>query len=154
MRRLLGALNPREGAAALAPQPGMDGLDALIGRARAAGIPVELHVEGERRPIPPGMDLAAYRILQEALTNVLKHSGLAPTDVHVRWSGDGVELEVVDRGPGPGGNAHDEAFAAGQGLIGMQERVRLYGGELHTGRRRGGGFEVKARIPFQTEEVT
>ncbi len=139
MRRLLGALNPREGGPAMAPQPGLNDVQALLDRARAAGLPVDLHEQGERRTLAPGMDLALYRILQEALTNSLKHSGPAHTDVRLVWRNDCVEVEVADDGPSGNG------FVDGQGFIGMRERVRLYGGELDTARRQEGGFRVRAR---------
>ena len=147
MRRLLGALNPREGGPAMAPQPSMADVPALLDRARAAGLPVELREEGTRRELAPGMDLALYRILQEALTNSLKHSGPAPTDVRLAWLPDCVELEVLDAG------ARGNGFVEAQGLIGMRERVRLYGGELACTRRPEGGFRVLARIPFTQEEA-
>ena len=146
MRRLLGALNPREGGPEMAPQPGMGDVAGLLERARAAGLPVEMHEEGERRTLTPGMDLARYRVLQEALTNSLKHSGPASTDVRLCWMPDCVELEVLDEGPRGNG------FVEAQGLIGMRERVRLYGGELVCARRPQGGFQVLARIPFTQEE--
>ena len=146
MRRLLGALNPRHGGPEMAPQPGMGEVSALLDRARAAGLPVELREEGERRPLPAGLDLALYRVLQEALTNSLKHSGAAPTDIRLCWTPECVELEVLDAGPRGNG------FVDGQGLIGMRERVRLYGGELVCARRPQGGFQVLARIPFTQEE--
>ena len=150
MRRLLGALHPREGGPAMAPQPSMADVPALLDRARAAGLPVELREEGTRRELAPGMDLALYRILQEALTNSLEHSGPAPTDVQLRWLDDCVELVVVDDGAG-----RDElnGFVEGQGLIGMRERVRLYGGDLACTRRPEGGFRVHARLPFTREET-
>jgi signal transduction histidine kinase len=148
MRRLLGALHPREGGPAMAPQPSMADVPALLDRARAAGLPVELHEEGDRRELAAGMDLALYRILQEALTNSLKHSGPAPTDVRLCWHPDAVELFVVDDGPRGNG------FVEAQGLIGMRERVRLYGGELACTRRPEGGFRVHARLPFTSQEET
>jgi signal transduction histidine kinase len=151
MRRLLGVLNPEgEEPAALAPQPTLDGLGALADRARAAGLPVSLHVEGAPRPLPTGVDLAAYRVVQEALTNALKHAGTTPTEVHVRWGATQLELEILDRGPG--GTADRATGESGHGLVGMRERVRLYGGELETGRRRGGGFRVHARIPLVRDD--
>jgi signal transduction histidine kinase len=140
MRRLLGVLNA--GEADRAPAPGMRELDALVERTRAAGLPVELTVDGEPRPLPTGLDLAAYRVLQEGLTNAIKYARSAPTDVRVRWTPAALELTVADRGPGFGEST------GGHGLVGMQERVRLYGGELWTGRRAGGGFEIRARIPL------
>jgi signal transduction histidine kinase len=150
MRRLLGILSAGEVDAQHAPQPTLEALDALIDGARTAGLPVAVRIEGERRPLPPGVDLAAYRVIQEAITNALKHAGAAPTDVCVRYGEDEVELEVIDRGPGQRLRRRDLA-GGGHGLVGMQERVRVFGGELFTGRRRGGGFEVRARIPLHTE---
>jgi len=138
---------------ALAPQPSFAELDALVTRSRDAGLPVTLQVEGEPRPLPAGIDLAAYRIVQEALTNTLKHAGASPTDVLVRWHEHELELEVLDRGPAhPGAGRANGSNAPGHGLLGMGERVRLYGGELDTGRRRGGGFRVRARLPFEERE--
>lgn len=147
MRRLLGVLHPREGEPEMAPQPGLHELESLLERARSVGLPVRLHEQGERRCLPAGTDLAVYRVLQEALTNALKHSGPAPTDVRLSWLEDAVELHVLDAGGGANG------LVEGQGLIGMRERVRLYGGDLRVGRCLEGGFEVKARIPFGTEET-
>ena len=152
MRRLLGVLHhDDDGNDARAPQPTMAGVGALVGRARAAGLPVVLREEGERRSLPAGLDLAAYRVVQEGLTNALKYSGRAETEVHVRWSEKALELEVADRGPGP---ARQRVEAdGGHGLLGMQERVRLYGGELEAGRRRGGGFQVRAKLPLVAEDA-
>jgi signal transduction histidine kinase len=150
MRRLLGILSAGEDEAHHAPQPTLEALDALVEGARTAGLPVALRIEGERRPLPPGVDLAAYRVVQEAITNALKHAGAAPTDVCVRYRDDDVELEVTDRGAGHRRRGHDLA-GGGHGLVGMRERVRVFGGDLVTGRRRGGGFEVRARIPVDTE---
>jgi signal transduction histidine kinase len=140
MRRLLGVLHHGDERA---PQPGMGRLEALVERTRASGLPVSLIVEGEPRSLPAGMDLAAYRVVQEALTNAIKHAGAAPTEVTVRWEPSHLELEIVDSGDhGANGNG------GGHGLVGMQERVRLYDGELRAGRRAGGGFEVVARLPL------
>ena len=99
--------------------------------------------------MPAGLDLAAYRVVQEALTNVVKHGGGAATEVCVRYGGDAVELTVIDRG---NGGLRTDLDGGGGGLVGMRERVRVYGGELHAGRRRGGGFEVRARLPLQDED--
>ena len=140
MRRLLGVLHHSDERA---PQPGMARLGALVERTRSAGLPVSLKVEGEPRSLPAGMDLAAYRVVQEALTNAIKHAGAAPTEVTVRWEPEHLELEIVDSGA-PAANGK----AAGHGLVGMEERVRLYDGELRAGRREGGGFEVVARLPL------
>jgi signal transduction histidine kinase len=158
MRRLLGVLHPDdEEAAARAPQPTLASVGELVARAREAGLPVSLTVEGEERPLAAGVDLAAYRVVQEALTNALKYAGHAETAVRVRWGAEALELEVVDHGPGPGGQARAGGEHAGRGtghgLIGMRERVRVYGGELTTGGRRGGGFAVRARLPLTTEET-
>jgi signal transduction histidine kinase len=140
MRRLLGVLHHSDERA---PQPTLRELDALVDRTRAAGLPVTLTVEGEPRSLPAGMDLAAYRVVQEALTNAIKHAGAAPTEVTVRWEPAHLELEIVDNGaPAANGNG------GGHGLVGMEERVRLYDGELRAGRRQGGGFEVVARLPL------
>jgi signal transduction histidine kinase len=145
MRRLLGLLGTGEPDASRAPQPTLANLEQLVA---GAPVPVELRVVGERRPLPAGLDLAAYRIVQEALTNVLKHAGGAATEVTVRWGEDELELTIADRGPGPAA-----ARSEGHGLVGMEERVRLYGGVLQTGPREGGGFEVRARLPLAREEV-
>ena len=147
MRRLLGVLRGPEQTGQLAPSPTFDGLEALVERARTAGLPVELAVEGEPRPLAPGVDLAAYRVVQEALTNALQHAPGATTTVHVLWRADALELEIADRGPGQ--NPRKPPPATAQGLIGMRERVALYGGELSAGPRRGGGFEVRVRLPLE-----
>lgn len=144
MRRLLGVLQPREhGPADREPQPGMHALAALVERAHDAGLPVEVEVVGEPRPLHAGLDLAAYRIVQEALTNALKHAGPARASVTVRYEMDELRLEIADSGRGPvdGGDA-------GHGLIGMRERVALYGGDLDAGSRAGKGFAVQARLPL------
>ena len=140
MRRLLGVMHHPDDRA---PQPTLRELDGLVERTRAAGLPVSLTVEGEPRSLPAGMDLAAYRVVQEALTNAIKHAGAAPTEVTVRWEPSHLELEILDSG-GHSANGH----RGGHGLIGMEERVRLYDGELRAGRRAGGGFEVVARLPL------
>jgi signal transduction histidine kinase len=145
MRHLLGVLHPADEPPALAPPPTLAELDALIARARAAGLPAVLREAGQRRPLPPGLDLAAYRIVQEALTNAIKHSGGAETEVTVRWGGSELVLEIRDHG---GAAAFDEG---GHGLIGMRERVRLYGGELETGRPCDGGWRVRATLPLVRE---
>jgi signal transduction histidine kinase len=157
MRRLLGLMGPGE-AGAFAPQPTLDALDALIGRARSAGLPVTATVEGDPRDLPAGAELAAYRVVQEALTNVIKHGGRAHTDVVVRWAGDALELAVTDDGGHAVAGAGDDLDAgalggSGQGLIGMRERTRVYGGDLEAGPRAGGGFAVRARIPYEQSEV-
>jgi signal transduction histidine kinase len=143
MRRLLGVLGVD---AERTPQPGMDQVDELVGRARAAGLPVELEVEGDRRRLPAGVDLTGYRIVQEALTNTMKHAASAPTSVRVRYGNDALELQIADRG-----TVAPRLDDPGHGLIGMRERVRVVGGELHAGPRAGGGFDVRARLPLIRE---
>jgi signal transduction histidine kinase len=143
LRRLLGLLRP-DAEAARAPQPGLAGLPDLVRRARAAGLPVEMQVEGEPAPLPAGVDLAAYRVVQESLTNTLKHAGPARAKVQVRWRADRLELVVTDTGRGPGDNDDEDT---GHGLVGMRERVTMYGGELRYGPRGEGGFEVSAVLP-------
>jgi signal transduction histidine kinase len=142
MRRLVGMLRSDAGDP-LAPQPGLDDLPTLVERVRAAGLPVELRVEGERRELPVGIELSAYRIVQEALTNALKHAGRAQASVHVRYGRDSLELEVVDDGAG----AQAPVASGGHGLVGMRERVALYGGRLDAGRRPTGGFAVRVLLP-------
>ncbi|HSH83181.1 MAG TPA: histidine kinase, partial [Herpetosiphonaceae bacterium] len=144
MRRLLGVLRRTGADLSLAPQPGLDDLDELIGQVRAAGSPVVLRVEGEPEPLPPGVDLSAYRIVQEALTNALKHAGPAHAGVTIRYRPSEVELEVNDDGDGTG-----KGEGAGQGLIGMRERVAIYGGIFESGRQNG-GYVVRARLPLDS----
>jgi signal transduction histidine kinase len=142
MRRLLGVL--REDEAVYAPQPTLGDLERLVADVRSTGVPVELVREGDGGPLPAGVDLAAYRIVQEALTNVRRHAGAAPTRVVVRRTPDAVDLEVVNGAPdGPG-----EGPGGGQGLVGMRERVRLYGGSLDAGPSDGGGYAIHARLPL------
>lgn len=143
MRRLLHMLREDDDAVALAPQPSLDHLDHLVAQVRDAGLPVEVDVDGERRELPPGVDVSAYRIVQEALTNALKHAGPASARVSVRFGDDALELEIADTG-----SASANGAGAGHGLAGMRERVALFGGRLDTGPRDGGGFEVRARLPL------
>ena len=147
MRHLLGVLHAGDEAAALAPQPTLHELGALIERSRAAGLPVELHVTGELGELPAGVDLAAYRVVQEALTNALKHGG-GHAEVRVDRGGDELLLTVSDHGDG---TPRPRAESGGHGLVGMRERVRVIGGDLRAGPRPGGGFEVEARLPLQGE---
>jgi signal transduction histidine kinase len=145
MRRSLGVLRRNDADAPLAPQPGLSGLGALVEQARKSGLKVELVTEGEPAPLPAGADLSAYRIVQEALTNTLKHAGPVHARVAVRYGGDALELEIADDGaPGRAPNG----VAGGHGLVGMRERVALYGGDLHAGRRPEGGFVVRASLPL------
>src|SRR3954452_20592080 len=145
MRRMLGVMRASdEPAATLTPQPGLDHLDRLIAQVGEAGLPVTLRVEGERPQLSPGVDLSAYRIVQEGLTNALKHANGARAEVCIRYVGDSVEVEIVDDGPGLGG-----ADGLGHGLVGMRERVALYGGTLEAGPRDGGGFVLRAQLPAE-----
>ena len=145
MRRLFGVLRADGERPALAPQPGLDQLDRLVAENRATGTPVDVVVEGEPVPLPPGVGLAAYRVVQEALTNVRRHAPSSRVTVCVRYREAEVDIEVLDTGglrPGPAGEG-------GLGLVGMRERVALYGGALEVGPRPEGGFAVRARLPFR-----
>jgi signal transduction histidine kinase len=142
MRRLLGILRKEDRELALAPRPSLAYLDVLVDRVREAGLPVELRVEGEAKPLPPGVDLSAYRIVQEALTNALKHAGPASAQVVVRYRSAEVELEISDDGRGPVDGAQ-----GGHGLIGMRERAALVGGIVESGTNGGRGYTVRARLP-------
>jgi signal transduction histidine kinase len=144
MRRLVGMLRsdrPDE----LAPQPGLSDLPTLLAQVHEAGLPVELELEGEPRQLPVGIELSAYRIVQEALTNALKHAGEAHAIVRVRYGADSLELEIVDDGPG----GQTPVTSGGHGLAGMRERVALYGGRLDAGRRPSGGFAVRVLLPVR-----
>ena len=135
---------------ALEPLPGIGQLDALVAAAGEANLPVEVRIDGEPQPLPPGIDLTAYRIVQEALTNAIKHAGPANAHVTVRYRPDALELEVTDDGAGAS-NGHRSGV--GHGLVGMRERTALYGGELHVGPRGdGAGFAVRVRLPVSAEE--
>jgi signal transduction histidine kinase len=144
LRRLLGILRTGDAQLAIGPQPGLGSLEGLVEQVNEAGLPVELRIEGEGLTLPPGVDLSAYRIVQEALTNTLKHAGRAHAHVVVRYSAFAVELEVVDDGLG----APATNNGSGHGLIGMRERTALYGGRLEAGPRAGGGYAVRARLPL------
>jgi signal transduction histidine kinase len=149
MRRLLGVLRADGAVADLDPQPGLAQLPALVERVSASGVPVSVEVRGEPRSMPASVDLSAYRIVQEALTNVGKHAAGAATDVRLTWLPDALALEVRDRGLGNGnGTRPPNGNGGGHGLLGMRERVRMLGGELHTGPAPGGGFAVEARLPL------
>jgi signal transduction histidine kinase len=136
-------------AGALRPQPGLGELDTLIGRVSGTGLPVELQVTGAPRPLPPGADLAAYRVVQEGLTNVLRHAGGATASVRVRWD-DPLEITVSDDGRGtvPSGLGSRH----GRGLLGLRERLALYGGELAAGPRPEGGWRLRAVLPLAEAE--
>jgi signal transduction histidine kinase len=141
MRRLLGVLRRDDEAAELAPQPSLGQVRLLVQRARAAGLPVELTVEGDSRELPPGIDLAAYRVVQEALTEALARAGARQARVRIRYGERDVRIEIADDGAGHarGGDAE---------LLGMRERVALYGGELEAGPGDDGGYRVRARLPL------
>ena len=147
LRRLLGVLAERPEELVLAPQPGLGQLQALVGRIDAAGVPVDLRVVGTPRPLPPGLDLTAYRVVQEALTNVMKHAAGARTEVLVEYGDRDLRLAVVDGG-GPAGPAN--AAGSGRGLLGVRERVAAYGGDVEAGALPDGGFAVRARLPMET----
>jgi signal transduction histidine kinase len=142
LRRLLGVLRRGDEELALAPQPSLARIGALVERVGAAGLTVDLEVAGERRPLPPGIDAAAFRIVQEALTNILEHAQATRASVQVTYDPATVELVVRDDGTA------DAPVRDGPGIVGLRERVALYGGELHTARRRGTGFELRARLPL------
>lgn len=145
LRRLLGILRSEDQQLAIGPQPGLTSLTSLVGQVRASGLPVELRVEGEPVHLPAGVDLSAYRIVQEALTNVVKHAHATAAEVEVRYRPDALELAIVDDGRGAAVGAN----GAGHGLVGMRERVALYGGTLDAGRGDGGGYSVRARLPLE-----
>jgi signal transduction histidine kinase len=145
MRRLVGMLRSGEDTLPLAPQPSLKELGTLVEQVRAAGLPVQLAVEGEPRDLPPGVDLSAFRIVQEALTNALTHAGPAHARVVLRYRADELELEISDDGPGTGDDA-----GSGYGLVGMRERVSVYGGELQAGRQPGGGYALRVRLPLRS----
>jgi signal transduction histidine kinase len=143
MRRLLVAMRREGDDVELTPQPGLDRLDALLGEIGRAGLPVRLHIEGEPFPLPLAIDLSAYRIIQEGLTNALKHARAGNADVTVRYGPDELGLEVRD--DGDGGSTSD---GLGHGLIGIRERVKIYGGEMTAGSTNGGGFVLSTRLPL------
>ncbi len=159
LRHLLGLLAP-SGApepdapanqATLRPQPGLAEVASLVDRVRAAGLPAELSVTGTERRLPQGIDLAAYRVLQEALTNVIKHADRARTKVRIEYRARDLILDVanVAGGPGSSANGTDGTDGSGRGLIGLRERIAIYGGSLEVGPRPGGGWRVRATIPLE-----
>jgi signal transduction histidine kinase len=152
LRRLLGVLRQEgEPQGSLAPVPGLADLDRLLAEVAKAGLGVRLQVEGTPAPLPAGVDLSAYRIVQEALTNVVKHAGPARAQVTVRYHDHDVTVEVIDDGQGVVAPASDGRARVGHGLIGMRERVQAFGGDLQTGPCPGGGFRVAARLPLAAE---
>jgi signal transduction histidine kinase len=149
IRRLLGVLREADasegGAPAYAPAPGLDDLDRLVRELDGAGVPVEVSYDGARVELPRGVDLTAYRIVQEALTNVLKHAGPASARVLVRYEPGALALEISDDGRGVNGRSDGRT---GHGLVGMRERVAVYGGTLSTGPQPGGGYRVAVTLPY------
>jgi signal transduction histidine kinase len=149
MRRLLGALRQDADEPELAPHPGLDDLESLAGDVRAAGFDVRLHVQGERVDLPGALDLSAYRIVQEGLTNAVKHSRAQRVDVTVDFEPGAVRLEVRDDGRGGPTKNGD----AGHGLIGIGERVKIYGGEMSTFTPTSGGFVLRASLPLEGDDA-
>jgi signal transduction histidine kinase len=145
MRRLLAVLRADEPPGELTPSPSLDRLPALIDRARAAGVEVTLEVRGAAQSVPASLDLSAYRIIQEALTNVGKHAAGAPASIVLDWGHDALAIEIRN----PGANLEQaDANGSGHGLIGMRERVRMLGGDFNAGPATGGGFVVSALLPY------
>jgi signal transduction histidine kinase len=142
MRRLVGVLRRPEEGPALAPQPSLEHVEKLVSQAREAGLPVQLRVEGDPVQLPAGVDLTAYRLVQEGLTNAIKHARAEHAEVVVRYGDGRVELTVSDDGRGDG-----DGVKGGNGLVGMRERVSVYGGELEAGPRPEGGFRLHATLP-------
>jgi signal transduction histidine kinase len=145
MRRLLGAMRSDGDDLELAPQPGLASLESLLEEVGRAGLPVELHVDGEPSAVPRAIDLSAYRIVQEGLTNALKHARATHADVTLRYEPHGLQIEVRDDGVG-GANSN----GSGYGLVGIRERVKIYGGEMTAGPAPGGGFVLSARLPVES----
>jgi len=155
LRRLLGVLRDSDGVRSHAPAPGLSDLPHLVDEVRTAGVPATLHVEGHPGVVHAGVELSAYRIVQEALTNVIKHAGKpSRVDVTVRYLADAIAVEVVDDGRGVAAQPRngDVAEGSGHGLIGMRERVDVWGGDLMVGSAPGGGYRVKAQIPYCDSE--
>jgi signal transduction histidine kinase len=149
MERMLGMLRTTEATdKTLSPQPGLGDVEVLAARVSEAGLPVDVSIEGLPVPLPASVDLSAYRIIQEALTNALKHAGPAQASVNIRYGSDSLELVIVDNGQGASADALDNHRGGGRGLIGMKERVALFGGELTAGARPEGGFRVHAKLPL------
>jgi signal transduction histidine kinase len=144
MRRLLGAMRRDGEGVDLTPQPGLDGLEALADDVERAGLPVRLHFDGDRHPLPRAVDLSSYRIVQEGLTNALKHAEATQADVTVRYRPNRVELEIRDDG-----RSISAGDGLGHGLVGIRERVKIYGGDMSAGPAPDGGFVLSARLPVE-----
>jgi len=151
MRRLLAVLRDTEGDPEHAPQPSLARLDSLLEDVRRSGLDVRLDATGGNRDVPPGVDLSAYRIVQEALTNVLKHAGPATAVVRLDYGADALRVAVTDDGAGVSTNGATRDLEGGHGLIGIRERVAVVGGEVTAGPADGGGFEIAARLPYSVE---
>ena len=148
MRQLLSVLRQHDDSReSLSPTPGLDDLHELVAQVVAAGVNVDVRVEGQPRELPPGVDLSAYRIVQEALTNVVKHAGPTQAAVVVHYGDREIGVEVVDSGPSDGGPAQGERDG-GQGMVGMRERVAMYGGQLDAGPLPGRGYRVAVTLPY------
>jgi signal transduction histidine kinase len=163
LRHLLGLLAPSQSGddpaheeVELAPQPSMSRLSSLIDKFAFAGLPIEVRISGEPRELPSGVDVTAYRIIQEALTNALKHGDKVKAEVTVRYADTYLRVEVLNTGPSvllgdalDGSGDSRKGDGTGRGLLGLQERVAVYGGDLDARRRLGGGYRVRARIPLE-----
>jgi signal transduction histidine kinase len=143
MRRLLGAMRRSGDDVDLEPQPGLDGIESLVQDVTRAGLPVGLNLDGDVMPLPRAIDLSAYRIIQEGLTNSLKHARASHADVTVCYRSDQLEITVADDGVGS-----TTIDGAGHGLVGIRERVKIYGGEMSADTSPGGGFVLNARLPL------
>lgn len=145
---------PADAVTDLSPQPGLDRLGQLVDRVSFAGLPVEVRISGESRPLPQGIDVTAYRIVQEALTNALRHGDGGKAEVTVRYADHALRVEVLNTGPSvltggsPARATSGHREGTGRGLLGLRERVAVYGGDLDARRRLGGGYRVRARIPL------
>jgi signal transduction histidine kinase len=145
MRRLLAAMRDDGDDLELVPQPGLDSVGTLVADVERAGLPVTLHVEGEAAPLPRAVELSAYRIVQEALTNALKHAHANRADVTLRYGPDELRIEIRDDGTGGGGASNGQGY----GLVGVRERVKIYGGTMTAGTAPDGGFVLDARLPLR-----
>jgi len=151
LHRLLGFLRPNNQVEGVSPQPSLKYLDTLVKEIRNSGLPVEIRIIGKEQTIPESIDLSAYRIIQEALTNIVKHAGPAKATVTLKYLPDMLELDISDNGKGKTTNS--EKKPGGRGIIGMKERASLHGGKLETGNMPGGGFFVRAKLPLDRGRV-
>jgi len=150
MRRLLGVLRQEgETRGSLTPAPGLADLDSLVSQVQDAGLQVDVSVDGQAGTVPPGIDLSAYRIIQEALTNVIKHADCRSADVSICYRADSLTVEVIDHGRGAPGGLPAARNGSGHGIIGMRERVAVFGGQFAAGPGPDGGFRVRARFPIR-----